>query len=251
MIFRLLLLITLLVGLTCARSTNEQAQRQHNRPAAQQQHHNRPAAQQKHHQRPVHKKPTPVFLALDQVIRKKPTERFLGRHFVRKALASQQAGDKFLKLRGRETQGLNGRITINKKNIFVVQSANKDGHFVLTNKRNRVVGNVDAHGITHKHMTVHLLKNGNSVINGYGSGNSRLSLEQDIIQPRRGQKGKIQAPKKHIKMNVFQNHYTNGHLEITDIDDGQEQQQIRFRRQADTPVEAPCRELNCLNAVQY
>jgi hypothetical protein len=232
MMFRLIL-ITMLVGLTLAAYNNDQRYNSYdNRPAH---HHRRPHRHQ--------------IVALDQMILKKPTYRFLGRNFIGRALANQQGSQKYLTMKGKEERDINGTIAINKQGLYVDVNESKDGHFVVENQKKQIVGRVDAHSNSNKHLTAHKMRNGDRLINGYNIGNSELNVEQDIAPRYPARYGQPAGPKKHLRMRVTQNHDTQGHIQITNAQP-EPQVQYRYRRQADTPVEAPCSENGCLNAVE-
>jgi len=230
-----LLLITMLVGLTLA-TYNDQNQ---NRMARRPHHHNR---HNRHH-----------IVALDQMIKKKPAIHFLGRNFIGRALANQQGEQKFLKLNGHSERDVNGTIAFNKQGVYIDVNESKDGHFVVENQKKKIVGRVEMHSGTNKHLTSHKMKNGDQLINGYHVGSAELNVEQDLATRYPARYGKSQGPQKHMRMRVTQNHNTQGHIQITNVrpEANSEQAHYRYRRQADTPVETPCRENDCLNAVPF
>lgn len=241
------LLITMLVGLACASySESQQTKRQ--------QQNNRPAHADG--RRPVHRRRPHTIVALDQVIKRKPAIHFLGRHFVAKALASQQ-GNKYLKLSGKEQRDINGVIQTNKSNTLVNLMESKTGHFLVQNKKQQVVGRVDMYSGNRKYLTVKREKNGDQSIQGYNSGSGSILVEKDLI--RRGRNGAAKPAKKHLKLRVNQSHYANGNIQIVDLkakrerEEQQQEEVSRYRREAvigDMPIDGPCNGEKCLKAVQ-
>jgi len=194
--------------------------------------------------------------ALDQLIKKKPAMHFLGRGFVNKALYTQ-GENKFLQLNGKEERDLNGTIQINKQNVFVDVSESKDGHFLVQNSNKKVVGRVDMHSGSNKHLTMHRAKNGEQYINGHQTGNAVLNVEQDMATKYPyGSYHARHGPKKHMQMRVVQNHETSGSIHITNdrpqLNSAPQQQQYnrRYRRQAASPVASDCQGMDCLLAPQ-
>jgi len=221
-----MLLIAMLIGLAMARYGNHDQHRRHQRPI-----------RRSHH-----------MTALDQLIKKKPAAHFLGRGFVNRALRNQ-GENKFLQLNGKEERDVNGTIQINKQNVYIDVSETKDGHFLVQNQKKKVVGRVDMHAGSNKHLSVHRSKNGEQYINGHQTGQAELNVEQDM-STKYGAYRARNAPKQHLRMRIVQNHDTSGNVHITNERQQMDQQQYRYRRQAVAPVNADCSELGCLNSLQ-
>jgi hypothetical protein len=133
----------------------------------------------------------------------------------------------------------------------------KDGHFLVQDRQKHVVGAVDMHGQSSKHVDARKRLNGDRDIKASGSGSAELSIEQDMPRARNSN-----APRRHMHMHLQQTHDTQANVLIHSIQARPryfvrpravvpvtaQPQVFRYRRQVNL-AEQPCSEIGCLDSM--